>query len=219
MRPRTLLAPLGALAVLGSAATVAAAADSPPTAGPVVVAAAPRLADVHRLDGIDRRARQVAEAIPHTSTEVPDPTVPEGQRVVRVAGIDGTRLVTLAVTSYGTATVRAERVAESVVAEPVTEVVAVGTMPPPPPPAPEPAPGVWDRLAQCESGGNWSINTGNGYYGGLQFSPSTWRAMGGSGLPHQHSRAEQIRVAERLRDADGGYGAWPACSRKLGLPR
>jgi resuscitation-promoting factor RpfB len=76
--------------------------------------------------------------------------------------------------------------------------------------------GVWDRLAQCESGGNWGINTGNGYYGGLQFLASTWRAYGGSGMPHHASREEQIRIAERVR-ADVGWGAWPACTRKLGL--
>ncbi|QJY46179.1 transglycosylase family protein [Pseudonocardia broussonetiae] len=74
----------------------------------------------------------------------------------------------------------------------------------------------WDRLAQCESGGNWSINTGNGYYGGLQFNPTTWRAFGGSGMPHQASRSQQIAVAERTLAAQG-WGAWPACSRKLGL--
>lgn len=76
--------------------------------------------------------------------------------------------------------------------------------------------GVWDQLADCESGGNWAINTGNGYSGGLQFLPSTWRAYGGSGMPHEASRDEQIRVAENVR-ADVGFGAWPACSRKLGL--
>lgn len=76
--------------------------------------------------------------------------------------------------------------------------------------------GVWDRLAQCESGGNWSINTGNGYYGGLQFSLSSWRAVGGSGLPSQASKAEQISRAEALK-ARQGWGAWPACSSKLGL--
>jgi len=75
---------------------------------------------------------------------------------------------------------------------------------------------VWDRLAQCESGGNWAINTGNGYSGGLQFLHSSWRAYGGSGQAWQHSRAEQIAVAERIL-ADVGWGAWPACSRKLGL--
>ena len=75
---------------------------------------------------------------------------------------------------------------------------------------------VWDRLAACESGGNWSINTGNGYYGGLQFSLSSWRGVGGSGYPHQASKAEQIRRAEILRSS-GGWGHWPACSAKLGL--
>ncbi|MCW2616827.1 MAG: hypothetical protein JWN08_3821 [Frankiales bacterium] len=76
--------------------------------------------------------------------------------------------------------------------------------------------GVWDRLAQCESGGNWSINTGNGYYGGLQFSAGSWRAVGGSGLPHQATKAEQIRRGEILK-ARAGWGSWPACSRELGL--
>jgi LysM repeat protein len=76
--------------------------------------------------------------------------------------------------------------------------------------------GVWDRLAQCESGGNWGINTGNGYSGGLQFAPGTWSANGGTGSAHNASRAEQIRVAERVR-ASQGWGAWPACSSKLGL--
>jgi len=75
---------------------------------------------------------------------------------------------------------------------------------------------VWDRLAQCESGGNWAINTGNGYSGGLQFSPGTWQANGGSGSAHNASRAEQIRVAQRVL-ASQGWGAWPSCSARLGL--
>jgi hypothetical protein len=78
---------------------------------------------------------------------------------------------------------------------------------------------TWNRLANCESGGNWHINTGNGYYGGLQFNIGTWQANGGSGRPDQASREEQIRVATRVRDASGGYGAWPACAASLGLPR
>lgn len=75
---------------------------------------------------------------------------------------------------------------------------------------------TWDALAQCESSGNWSINTGNGYYGGLQFSLSTWAAYGGTGSPANASKAEQIAVAERVL-AGQGWGAWPACSAKLGL--
>ncbi len=75
---------------------------------------------------------------------------------------------------------------------------------------------VWDRLAACESGGRWNINTGNGYYGGLQFSLSTWRAVGGSGLPSDNTREEQIARAEILL-ARSGWGQWPACTLKLGL--
>ena len=75
---------------------------------------------------------------------------------------------------------------------------------------------MWDQIAQCESGGNWSINTGNGYYGGVQFSLSSWRAVGGTGYPHEHTRAEQIKRADMLL-AIQGWGAWPTCSRKLGL--
>ena len=75
---------------------------------------------------------------------------------------------------------------------------------------------VWDSLAQCESSGNWGINTGNGYAGGLQFSPSTWAAYGGTGSAANASREQQIAVAERVQ-AGQGWGAWPSCSAKLGL--
>jgi LysM repeat protein len=75
---------------------------------------------------------------------------------------------------------------------------------------------TWDALAQCESGGNWSTNTGNGFSGGLQFTPSTWAAYGGAGSPTTASRDQQIAVAERVL-AGQGWGAWPACSAKLGL--
>jgi len=95
--------------------------------------------------------------------------------------------------------------------------------PPPPPPPPAPSsgygdpndPATWDRLAQCEAGGNWAANTGNGYYGGLQFSLSSWQAVGGSGYPHEHSRETQIEMGKRLYN-QGGWNHWPTCSRKLG---
>ena len=95
----------------------------------------------------------------------------------------------------------------------------------PPPPAPSrvvtyAGTSVWDDLARCESGGNWAINTGNGYYGGLQFSQGTWLGNGGgefAAYPHEATRDEQIIVAERLRSARG-YAPWPACRAKLGLP-
>ncbi|WP_271632195.1 LysM peptidoglycan-binding domain-containing protein [Solicola gregarius] len=78
---------------------------------------------------------------------------------------------------------------------------------------------TWDRLAQCESGGDWSINTGNGYYGGVQFSSSTWSAFGGGQYAERAdlaTRAQQIAIAEKVLDGQG-WGAWPACSASLGL--
>jgi nucleoid-associated protein YgaU len=75
---------------------------------------------------------------------------------------------------------------------------------------------TWDALAQCESGGNWATNTGNGFSGGLQFTAQTWAAYGGTGSPESASRAQQIAVAEKVQ-AGQGWGAWPACAAKLGL--
>ncbi|MFD7703818.1 transglycosylase family protein [Streptomyces caelestis] len=78
--------------------------------------------------------------------------------------------------------------------------------------------GVWDRIAQCESGGDWHINTGNGYYGGLQFSAATWRAYGGTAYAPTADRAteaQQIAVATKVQRAQG-WGAWPTCSARAG---
>jgi uncharacterized protein YabE (DUF348 family) len=106
--------------------------------------------------------------------------------------------------------------------EPVAQVEVYGTKD-----RPEPAPAanyasggtVWDSLAQCESGGNWAINTGNGYYGGLQFSYDTWLAYGGgayASTANLASREQQIAIAEKVLAA-AGWGSWPACSASLGL--
>jgi hypothetical protein len=75
----------------------------------------------------------------------------------------------------------------------------------------------WDAIAQCESGGNWAINTGNGHYGGLQFKPATWTANGGVGNPAAASRAEQIRVAENVLRTQG-IKAWPKCGSRGATP-
>ncbi|MEG3616175.1 transglycosylase family protein [Isoptericola haloaureus] len=75
---------------------------------------------------------------------------------------------------------------------------------------------VWGELAQCESGGRVRINTGNGYYGMYQFTASTWRAVGGSGLPHYHGAREQTKRAQILQRR-AGWGQWPHCTSKLGL--
>jgi hypothetical protein len=153
-----------------------------------------------------------------------DSSMYEGNtRTVRAAR-DGSRDVTYEVRIENGEVVKREVVRSSVNREPVHGIVRVGTKDRP---APAPAPAanyasgstVWDQLAECESGGNWAINTGNGYYGGLQFSLSTWQAYGGTGYPHEASRETQIAIATKVRDASGGYGAWPACSAELGLPQ
>ncbi|MGH3773418.1 MAG: transglycosylase family protein [Pseudonocardiaceae bacterium] len=77
----------------------------------------------------------------------------------------------------------------------------------------------WDILAQCESGGNWNTNTGNGYYGGLQFSGGTWRSYGGGAYAdtaNHATRSQQIAIAEKVLRAQG-WKAWPTCSRRAGM--
>ncbi|HEX4867064.1 MAG TPA: transglycosylase family protein [Acidimicrobiales bacterium] len=125
----------------------------------------------------------------------------------------------------------AEEAAHAAAAAPVVvevpTTVAPTTAAPAPAPIPAPAPArsdagdpddpaSWDRLAQCESGGNWAIDTGNGYYGGLQFSLSSWQAVGGTGYPHEASRETQIEMGQRLYNAGGGWSNWPGCTRSFG---
>jgi resuscitation-promoting factor RpfB len=176
----------------------------------------------------------VTEEIAFATVEKKTDSLYQGEKKVETEGKVGTREKVVERTVVDGDVTEEKVVSEAVVTEPIDKVVLVGTKARPassPSPSPSsgsggsssPAPAVsdgsvWDRLAQCESGGNWSINTGNGYYGGLQFSLGTWQAYGGSGYPHQNSREEQIRIATKVRDARGGYGDWPACARKLGLP-
>jgi uncharacterized protein YabE (DUF348 family) len=121
-------------------------------------------------------------------------------------GSDGLRDVTYKIKLRNGEVVKRTVVKQAVIRQPVASIVKVGTK--------TVDTGVWDRIAACESGGNWAANTGNGYYGGLQFNMGTWQAYGGSGRPDQNSREQQIAVAERVRDASGGYGAWPVCGAR-----
>ncbi len=142
-----------------------------------------------------------------------DADAPEGQVDVVTKGVAGEskRDVELVLAN---GKVRDRKVLSTdVVSEPVTQVEKHGTKAAPTP-APEEGPavsaadaGVWDKIAACESGGNWSINTGNGYYGGLQFSAATWKSVGGPGLPHENSRETQIKYAKILQ-ARSGWGQW-----------
>ena len=160
--------------------------------------------------------RQVkGESIPFETVETPDDSMYEGLSVTEREGRTGTRNVTYKVVFKNGEVLRREVLRQQVLTKAVPALVRVGTASV----SSSGGSGVWDRLAECESGGNWATNTGNGYYGGLQFSLGTWRAYGGTGLPSQHSRETQIAIATKLRDASGGYGAWPHCSAALGLPR
>lgn len=181
------------------------------------------------------------ESVPFDRTTTSSKFLAEGTKKVTAEGKNGERTITEVIIRHDGEEVRREQLRAEVTKKPVTQVTAVGTKKPVTKPTPTPTttkPGtpkpttkpttkpkptkeptgntVWDRLAKCESGGNWKINTGNGYYGGLQFSARSWRAVGGTGLPHQHSRETQIAMGKRLK-AKQGWGAWPACSRKLGL--
>lgn len=190
---------------------------------------------------VDVKTVTETSAIAHQTTKQNDDTLPQGVTKVKTKGVDGERTVTFAERFEDGTSVSKVQVKDEVTKQPVTEVVLVGTKKPTPPPAtrsggssssggssggntgqqaPSVAGGsVWDRLAQCESGGNWAINTGNGFYGGLQFTASTWRAYGGGAyapLAHQATREQQIAIAQKVQ-ASQGWGAWPACTRKLGI--
>ena len=158
------------------------------------------------------------EVMDFATVEQQDSSMYEGQTSVVRDGRTGLRDVTYRIV-YRNGQVSVRKVLhQDVLRQPVSELVKVGTKQQ----ATTNFAGgstVWDRLAQCESGGNWATNTGNGYYGGLQFSLGTWQSYGGSGLPSNASRETQIAIATKVRDASGGYGAWPACAASLGLPR
>ncbi len=155
------------------------------------------------------------EVVDAPVVEREDSSMLEGEEEVVQAGRDGVRAVTYRLRYVDGELVARKVVRASVRVKPVPTIVAVGTKEEP---TSNFASGgtVWDALAKCESGGNWAINTGNGYYGGLQFSAATWASVGGSGLPHQHSREEQIKRGQILQ-ARAGWGQWPSCSSKLGL--
>jgi uncharacterized protein YabE (DUF348 family) len=164
--------------------------------------------------------KEVTEDIDFSTVEKSDSSMYEGDTKVIREGKDGSRKVLYRFRYENGELVVKKALRSEVLSEPRNAVVRVGTKAEAPAANYASGSTVWDDLAQCESGGNWSINTGNGYYGGLQFNIDTWRAYGGTGYPHENSREAQIAVAERLRDANGGgYGSWPHCSQQLGLPQ
>jgi uncharacterized protein YabE (DUF348 family) len=162
-------------------------------------------------------------AAPPPVQKIEDSSLPRGKEVVVNPGKPGVASAIMKVYVQNGEEVRRQQIGAGAMTAAVPRVVRVGTNDDVPSAPAVDDGSVWDRLAKCEATGNWDISTGNGYYGGLQFDAGTWRAFGGgtyAALPSQASREEQIAVAEKVRDSrGGGYGAWPACSRKLGLPQ
>ncbi|CAB4932297.1 MAG: DUF348 domain-containing protein [Actinobacteria bacterium] len=171
------------------------------------------------------------QVVDYQTVETEDPASPEGTREVTTEGVEGEQTTTYTVTvTDGVETSRVPGPV-TVTRAPVDEQVSVGTAEAPAPAASAPAGGSntgasapastsgldWDALAQCEAGGNWSINTGNGYYGGLQYNISTWNAYGGAEFasrPDLATREQQIAVGERTYAARGA-SPWPSCGRRL----
>jgi uncharacterized protein YabE (DUF348 family) len=178
---------------------------------------------------VDIKSKTKKVKVDYDTTRKKTSTLNKGVTKIDTRGVSGVRAVTYKLVRHNGELVRRTKIKSKLIKKPVTEVILVGTKTETvrkkssgsnssssSSSSSTPSGSVWDKLAECESGGNWSINTGNGYYGGLQFSLSTWRAYGGDGYPHQASREEQIRIAKKLQAA-AGWGSWPACSSKLGL--
>jgi resuscitation-promoting factor RpfB len=205
------------------------------TDAPLVFISDVTIERVEYVEEVEEIALEFAEERRETSD------LNRGTTRVQHEGREGVREDTYLVTLVDGEEVDRELISEEVVREPESRVVLVGTyVPPPPPPptstssgssssrtAPSGVPAaddpVWERLAQCESNGNWSLvhhaTSSITYYGGLQFHADTWRTVGGSGLPHEASRAEQIYRAQVLLSKPWATwgNQWPACSRMLGL--
>ncbi|MEO5310767.1 transglycosylase family protein [Corynebacterium sp. c24Ua_83] len=180
---------------------------------------------------IANREETKVEEIPAPERVKEDPNMPEGEEKVVEKGAPGkARVVATVRTVNGEEVSRKEKSSKEITA-PKERVIIRGTKKADKDEgkdkgsntgaaAPAVANGsVWDQLAQCEAGGDWSINTGNGFSGGLQFTPSTWAGFGGTEYApaaHMATREQQIAVAERVQAAQG-WGAWPACTSKMGL--
>lgn len=165
-----------------------------------------------QIDRVDNTEITETVSFDAEPTYVDDPEAPAGDETVVEEGAPGTKEVTRTVTTVNgqeeSSTVINE--VEITAAKPATISRGTKTVA---------ANSVWDQLAQCESGGNWAINTGNGFSGGLQFHPQTWLAYGGgafSGDASGASREQQISIAEKVQAAQG-WGAWPACTASLGI--
>ena len=196
------------------------AADTLAPAGTEVVTPALTV----KVDRVNTTTKDETVKVPFSTTTKKNDALLQGVTRVTTQGKAGKTVRTYTITTVNGKVTSKQLTNEQVVTKPVAKVVEKGTKQPPAPPAsPAGSAGdtsgkglnlanaaMWDRIARCESGGNWSINTGNGYYGGLQFSASTWRSVGGTDFApyaNQATRAEQITVANRLY-AKRGLQPW-----------
>lgn len=163
------------------------------------------------LTKIRKVTRKATESISYNTVKRTDSSMYTDESTTVRSGQDGSRHVVYRIT-FKNGKVAVRKVLRShVLSDPVAAILRVGTKSRPVSTNFAGGSSVWDRIAACESGGNWAANTGNGYYGGLQFNIGTWQSYGGSGLPSNASRETQIAIATKVRDASGGYGAWPVC--------
>jgi uncharacterized protein YabE (DUF348 family) len=177
---------------------------------------------------VDVKKVTKTEAIAHGTAETKSATLEVGTKKTAAKGVDGAKSVTYVYTYLDGKLTTTKVLTSKLVTAPVDEKVLVGTKPKPAAPTPTPTQdtstppssgntGAWDRIAECESGGNWSINSGNGYYGGLQFDHGTWAAYGGTAYAtnaNGATKAQQIAIAEKVKADRGGYGAWPVCGKR-----
>lgn len=185
----------------------------------VVPAAATPVTEGMEIDVTRIRLQQVtAESpLPPTMNTVPDPALNMSRKVVDDPGQPGTQNVTFAVATVNGVETGRLPVSNQVLTPARDGVLRVGAKPGTEvPPVAQGA--AWDALSHCEAGGNWAINTGNGFYGGVQFDQNTWERNGGlryASRADLATREEQIAIAEVTR-ARQGWGAWPVCSGRIG---
>ncbi|MEV6070226.1 transglycosylase family protein [Nocardia sp. NPDC052001] len=165
---------------------------------------------------IEKRTERVPLDPPESIIQ--DPTLNMSRTIVENPGVPGTQDVTFAVSIVNGKEAGKDPVQSTVVVPAAPKTIRKGAKPGTEVPEVKDGP-IWDALAKCESTGNWAINTGNGYYGGIQFDQSTWERQGGTRYAPRAdlaTREEQIAIAEVTR-ARQGWGAWPACTSRLGI--
>lgn len=207
------------LAAANVAGVLAAAGAPLEQSDTVVPAATSPVVDGMQIQVTRIRIEKVTQRVPlpPNNKRVDDPTMNMSRQVVEDPGTAGVQDVTFAIAKVNGVETGRLPVANVIITPATDGVLRVGVKPGTEVP-PVSNGGTWDALARCEAGGNWTINTGNGFYGGVQFDQSTWERNGGlryAARADLATREEQIAIADVTR-ARQGWGAWPVCSGRLG---